>query len=85
MHGFGQVDDVDERWKMGFEKVVRQTVLRLVLTIVYSWYLLHLQSDATSEGGIHDKMKCFGAFIITDDEIKETNSAHLLHFPPQTR
>ena len=80
MHGFGQVDDVDERWKMGFEKVVRQTVLRLVLTIVYSWYLLHLQSDPTSEDRVHDKIECFGAVIITDDEIKETNSAHHLHF-----
>ena len=30
MHGFGQVDDAEERWKMGFEMVVRQTVLRLI-------------------------------------------------------
>ena len=55
MHGFGQVDDADERRKMGFEKVVRQIVLRLVLTIASSWHLLHSQSDPISEGGVHDK------------------------------
>ena len=60
MHGFGQVDDAEERWKMGVEKVVRQIVLRLVLTIVSSWYLLHSQSDPTSEGRVHDKMDYSG-------------------------
>ena len=60
MHGFGQVDDADERRKMGVEKVVRQIVLRLVLTIVSSWYLLYLQSNPTSEGEVHDKMDYFG-------------------------
>ena len=59
MHGFGQVDDSDKRRKMGVEKVVRQTVLRLILTMVSSWYQLHFQSDPTSEG-VHDKMGYFG-------------------------
>ena len=61
MHGFGRVDDADELWKMGVEKVVRQIVLRLVLpvSIVSSWYLLHLQRDPTSEGRVHDKMEYF--------------------------
>ena len=68
MHGFGQVDDAEERWRMGFEKVVRQTVLRLVLTIVSSWYLLHSQSDPTSEGGVHDKMEYFRTLYPTSLE-----------------
>ena len=40
MHEFGQVDDTNERWKMGAEKAVCQTVLRLFLTIISKWYLL---------------------------------------------
>jgi hypothetical protein len=73
MHGFEHVDDTEERWKMGVEKVMRQSVLRLILTIVSRWYLLHLQCDPTSEGGVHDKVECFGTLysIIANDETRE--------------
>ena len=37
-----------------------QTILRLVLTIVSAQYLLHLQSDPISEGGVYDKMVYVG-------------------------
>ena len=37
-----------------------QTNLRLVLTIVSARYLLYLQSDPISEGGVYDKMECIG-------------------------
>ena len=59
MHRFGQVDDADEWWKMGVENMVRQTILCLTLTIVSSWYLLHLQSDPIiiSEGGVQGVLR----------------------------